>query len=175
MLADDMPLLVCEPSCATALADDLPDLLEDAELAQRVARRVRMLDCFLEQELASGHSTLLWKIPETDAPRHFLVHGHCHQKTMDGGRWTHRLLARIPGAVVTDSEAGCCGMAGTFGYEIEHAGFSRKIAGQRLLPRLGKISGETRVVAIGFPCRHQIADLDGRQPSHVMELIREFL
>ncbi|MBI4936656.1 MAG: FAD-binding protein [Nitrosomonadales bacterium] len=175
MLADNTPLLVCEPSCATALADDLPDLLNDAELARRVARRVRMLDCFLEQELASGRCTLPWKIPETDAPRHFLVHGHCHQKTLDGGRWTHRLLARIPGATVADSEAGCCGMAGAFGYEIEHAGFSRKIASQRLLPRLGKISGETRVVANGFSCRHQIADLGGRQPSHVAELIREFL
>lgn len=175
MLAGETPLLVCEPSCATALADDLPDLLEDAELAQRVASRVRMLDCFLEQELSSGRCTLLWKIPEADAPRHFLVHGHCHQKTLDGGRWTHRLLARIPGAVVTDSEAGCCGMAGAFGYEIEHAGFSRKIAGQRLLPRLDKTSGETRVVANGFSCRHQIADLGGQHPIHVVELVREFL
>lgn len=175
MLAGDTPLLVCEPSCATALADDLPDLLDNAELAQHVARHVRMLDCFLEQELSSGRCTLPWKIPETDAPRHFLVHGHCHQKTLDGGRWTHRLLARIPGATVADSEAGCCGMAGAFGYEIEHAGFSRKIAGQRLLPRLDKTSGETRVVANGFSCRHQIADLGGRQPIHVMELVREFL
>lgn len=58
---------------------------------------------------------------------------------------------------------------------IEHAAFSRKIAGQRLLPRPDKISGETRVVANGFPCRHQIADPGVRQPSHVAELILEFL
>lgn len=175
LLVDDTPLLVCEPSCATALADDLPDLLDDAELARRVASRVQMLDCFLEQELASGRCTLLWKVPGTDAPRHFLVHGHCHQKTLDGGRWAQKLLARIPGAVVSDTEAGCCGMAGSFGYEAEHAELSRIIAGQRLLPRLDKISSETRVVTNGFSCRHQIADLSGRQSVHVIELVREFL
>jgi Fe-S oxidoreductase len=94
LLADDTPWLICEPSCATALADDLPDLLDDAETAQRVASRVQMLDRFLEQELAAGCCTLLWK--ESDVPRQFLVHGHYHQKTLDGGLRTHRLLARIP-------------------------------------------------------------------------------
>lgn len=175
LLADDAPLLVCEPSCASALADDLPDLIDDAELAQRVASRVQMLDFFLEQELASGRCTLPWKAHGRDASLHFLVHGHCHQKTLDGGRWTHRLLARIPGAVVSDTEAGCCGMAGSFGYEAEHAELSRIIASQRLLPRLDKISSETRVVTNGFSCRHQIADLNGRQSRHVIELVQEFL
>ena len=175
LLAGDTPLLVCEPSCASALSDDLPDLLDDTELVQRVASRVRMLDCFLEQELASGRCTLPWKVPEANAPRHFLVHGHCHQKTLDGGRWTHWLLSRIPGAIVADSEAGCCGMAGTFGYEAEHAELSGLIAHQRLLPRLEKIDEGTRIVTNGFSCRHQIAELGECRPVHVMEIIREFL
>ncbi|MDO9372304.1 MAG: FAD-linked oxidase C-terminal domain-containing protein [Gammaproteobacteria bacterium] len=175
LLADGVPLLVCEPSCATALADDLPDLLDDTALAHRVASRVQMLDRFLEQELAADRCTLPWKVPETAAPRRFLVHGHCHQKTLDGGRWTHRLLARIPGAIVVDTEAGCCGMAGAFGYEAEHAELSRIIFGQRLLPRLVESSTGTRVVTNGFSCRHQIADLSERQPGHVMEIIRDFL
>ena len=175
LLADDAPLLICEPSCATALADDLPDLLDDAKLANRVASRVQMLDCFLEQELAAGRCTLSWKALGTDTPVQFLVHGHCHQKTLDGGRWTHQLLTRIPGAVVTDSEAGCCGMAGAFGYEAEHAKLSRKIADQRLLPRLAEISMETHIVTNGFSCRHQISDLSSRQSKHVIELILEFL
>ena len=175
LLTGNSPLLVCEPSCATALADDLPDLLNDAELARRVASRVQMLDHFLEHELSSGHCALHWNVRETGTPRNFLVHGHCHQKTLDGGRWTHRLLARIPGAVVTDSEAGCCGMAGAFGYETEHSGLSRIIASQRLLPQLGKISGVTRIVTNGFSCRRQIVDLSGHQSKHVIELVREFL
>lgn len=175
LLADNVPLLVCEPSCATSLADDLPDLLDDTEFAQRVASRVRMLDCFLEQELAAGRCTLPWKVPNAEAPRQFLVHGHCHQKTLDGGRWTHRLLARIPGAIVSDTDAGCCGMAGAFGYEAEHAELSRIIGGQRLLPRLSQAGVEVRVVANGFSCRHQVADLSDRQSWHVIEMIREFL
>lgn len=175
LLADNVPLLVCEPSCATSLADDLPDLLDDTELAQRVASRVRMLDCFLEQELAAGRCTLPWKVPNAEVPRQFLVHGHCHQKTLDGGRWVHRLLARIPGAIVSDTDAGCCGMAGAFGYEAEHAKLSRIIGGQRLLPRLSQAGVEVRVVANGFSCRHQVADLSGRQSWHVIEMIREFL
>ena len=175
LLADGAPLLICEPSCATALADDLPDLLDDAKLANRVASRVQMLDCFLEQELAAGRCTLSWKALGTDTPVQFLVHGHCHQKTLDGGRWTHQLLTRIPGAAVTDSEAGCCGMAGAFGYEAEHAELSRKIANQRLLPRLDEISMEAHIVTNGFSCRHQITDLSNRRPRHVIELVREFL
>lgn len=175
LLKEGAPLLVCEPSCATALADDLPDLLDDAELAQRVAGRVQMLDRFLEQELSAGNCILQWKLLESEMPRQFLVHTHCHQKTLDGGRWTHRLLARIPGAAVADSEAGCCGMAGSFGYEAEHTGLSHVIAGQRLLPKLNEAGGATRVVTNGFSCRHQIADLSDRRPLHVMEVVREFL
>jgi FAD/FMN-containing dehydrogenase/Fe-S oxidoreductase len=175
MLADGSPLLVCEPSCASALTDDLPDLLDDPALGSRVASRVRMLDHFLEQELAAGRCTLLWRTTVTGVPRRFLVHGHCHQKTLDGGRWTHRLLVRIPGADVDDTEAGCCGMAGAFGYEVEHAALSRKIAGQRLLPRLSRAGTDTQIVSNGFSCRHQIGDLSGRKSLHVAEVIRSFL
>lgn len=175
LLGDGSPLLVCEPSCASALADDLPDLLDDAEQAKRVAGHVQMLDHFLEQELAAGRCTLPWIGPEINFPSHFLVHGHCHQKTLDGGRWTHRLLARIPGAIVEDTGAGCCGMAGSFGYEVEHAELSRKIAAQRLLPKLDKASTDTQVVSNGFSCRHQIDDLSGRKSKHVAEVIRAFL
>ena len=66
-------------------------------------------------------------------------------------------------------------MAGSFGYEIEHAELSRQIAGQRLLPRLAEASAEVQVVTNGFSCRHQIADLSERHPRHVVEVIREFL
>ncbi|MEI6066110.1 MAG: FAD-linked oxidase C-terminal domain-containing protein [Methylococcaceae bacterium] len=175
--AGKAPILICEPSCASALADDLPDLLDDAELAQRVGSRVQMLDHFLEQELAAGRCKLPWRKagPESGAVQYFLVQGHCHQKTLDGGRWTHRLLARIPGAVVQDTEAGCCGMAGAFGYEVEHTELSRIIAGQRLLPCLSTAGIDTQVVSNGFSCRHQIADLSGRKSQHVAEVLRGFL
>lgn len=173
----DLPILVCEPSCASALKDDLPDLLDDIELGKRVAKRVQMIDHFLEQAIANGNCSFPlnnrnMNIGET---KEYLVHAHCHQKSLDGGRWTHRLLARIPGAVVYDTEAGCCGMAGSFGYEIEHEEISRSIASQRLLPELFQASSETHVVSNGFSCRHQISDLSDRRPLHIVEILRDFL
>lgn len=172
----DTPILVCEPSCASALTHDLPDLLDDQALASQVASRVRMLDAFLEQECAAGRIQLPWQTASAkDQPRHFVVHSHCHQKTLDGGRWTHKLLQRIPGAVVSDTHAGCCGMAGSFGYEKEHAELSIKIAQQRLLPALDKMHQEAIVVTNGFSCRHQIADLSSHRPMHAAEALRAFI
>lgn len=175
LTADGASILVCEPSCASALADDLPDLLDDPDLVSRVAGRVIMLDRFLEQELAAGRCELNLHSPVEGEPRLFLVHSHCHQKTLDGGRWTHKLLGRIPGAIVEDSEAGCCGMAGAFGYEVEHAELSRRIAGAKLLPRLDRGGSNIQVVANGFSCRHQIADLSRHKPRHFVEVIRGLL
>lgn len=173
----EAPILVCEPSCASALIDDLPDLLDDAELAQRVAGRVQMFDRFLEQELVSGRCLLPLETKNLRAnePHNFLVHGHCHQKALDGGRWTHKLLARISGAVVQDTEAGCCGMAGSFGYEVEHSVLSQSIAEQRLLPRLSKAEAKTQIVSNGFSCRHQISDLSSYKPKHVAEVLRAYI
>jgi FAD/FMN-containing dehydrogenase/Fe-S oxidoreductase len=168
------PILVCEPSSATALTQDLPDLVADEGLARRVAARVVMWDRFLAEGLASGELELPFKAAER--PVQFLVHTHCHQKQMDRGRWTHQLLSQIPGATVVDSGAGCCGMAGTFGYEVEHAELSRRIAGQRLLPLLEQIfPQESVVVANGFSCRHQIGDLSGHRAVHGAEALRAFI
>lgn len=173
----NVPILVCEPSCASALKDDLLELLDDVELANRVASRVQMFDHFLEQELAANNCILPWKkqTKESDGVQAFLVHSHCHQKAIDGGRWTHQLLARISGSQVQDTEAGCCGMAGSFGYEVEHASLSQAIAEQRLLPCLSKADDSTQIISNGFSCRHQIADLSGRKPRHIAEVLRSFL
>lgn len=172
-LADERtPIVVCEPASASVLTQDLPDLVEDEALARRISRRVVMLDQFLEQGLADGQIRLRWK--PTDSV-HFMVHTHCHQHQMDGGRWTRRLLARIPNATVSDTRAGCCGMAGSFGYEREHAELSRRIAGQKLLPVLQGLPHEAMVVTNGFSCRHQINDLSTHRPIHVAEAIQVFI
>lgn len=170
----EFPILVCEPSCASALTDDLPDLIEDDNLSARVAGRVQMIDHFLEQELSAGRCCLPWKNVPPGELRRFLVHSHCHQKTLDGAQWTHRLLARVPGSLVEDTDAGCCGMAGSFGYESEHVQLSKEIAALRLLPRLAQTTEETVIVANGFSCRHQISDLTDRNPLHVVEVLRNY-
>lgn len=169
------PIVVCEPSCASSLKDDLPDLLDDVDLVRRVAARVVTIEQFLEQELSAGNSRLDFSADAEEKGLQVLVHTHCHQHVVGGASWTHRLLARIPGAVVEDTEAGCCGMAGSFGYEAEHSRLSRDIAAQRLLPRLAEAPDDAVIVANGFSCRHQIADLTARQLVHAVELLGEYI
>jgi Fe-S oxidoreductase len=171
-----VPILVCEPSCASALADDLPDLIDDAKLGARVAACVRPIDQFLGEELAAGRIKLSWGPPR---PRTLLVHGHCHHKAIFDMKPALALLRAIPGATVTAIDAGCCGMAGAFGYEKEHYDLSVKVAEDRFLPALRNAPAGARLVAAGFSCRHQAADLASglavRPAIHPIVAVREAL
>jgi FAD/FMN-containing dehydrogenase/Fe-S oxidoreductase len=167
------PIVVCEPSCASALADDLPDLIDDAALGARVAACIKPVDQFLGEALLAGKLKLPWGPARSST---LLVHGHCHQKALFSLKPGLALLGAIPGARVESIQAGCCGMAGAFGYEKEHYDLSVKIAEDRLLPALNKAfaaGGEaTTVVAGGFSCRHQVADLAGRAAIHPVQAVR---
>ena len=174
----DIPIIVCEPSCASSLADDLLDLLEDQTLAARIADRIVMFDHFIEQELQADNISLNWRVGGEKNSAHFLVHDHCHQKATDGAFWTHKLLQRIPNAVVANTDAGCCGMAGTFGYEKEHFELSNKVAKQRLIPALNDYRDNKQdicVVSNGFSCRHQIEELTGGFSIHIAQALRMYI
>jgi len=164
-----VPIVACEPSCASALVDDLPDLIDDAQLGRRVHDGVQMIDVFLAEAVASGAAPA----PKQAIAGHFLLHGHCHQKALFGTDAMQTLLTSVPGVEVTVLDTGCCGMAGSFGYEAEHAELSRKIAASRLLPALeGARTNGTVVIAPGFSCRHQIADLADLESHHWVETLR---
>ena len=168
-----VPVVVCEPSCASALTDDLPDLIGDRaatgeELGARVADGVTMIDVFLERELDAGRLDLELR---SDAGE-ILIHGHCHQKALYGTAAMKRLLRRVPGLSVTEVDSGCCGMAGAFGYEKEHYELSRKVGEDRLFPALRTLEPSAEIVACGFSCRHQIEHFTGRQARHWVELVR---
>ncbi|MEX2672049.1 MAG: FAD-linked oxidase C-terminal domain-containing protein [Phycisphaeraceae bacterium] len=154
------PILCLEPSCASALRDDLPDLIDDVELGQRVAAHIHMIDVFLEAEgvtLRSRH-------------RELLLHGHCHQKALFGTDAIRRLFAAMPDVHCTEVDAGCCGMAGSFGYE--HYELSRAIGEDRLFPavRSAVRQGQT-VVACGISCRHQLHDFLNVKAKHWVEVV----
>ena len=100
------------------------------------------------------------------------MQGHCHQRALVGMGPTLRLLRRIPGAEVVDLDAGCCGMAGSFGYETEHYEVSRLVGEQRLFPAVREAGPETVVVAPGFSCRLQMRHFTGRAAVHPAELLR---
>ncbi len=101
-----------------------------------------------------------------------LLHGHCHQKALRGSAGSAAALSLVPGLDVTALDAGCCGMAGSFGYEREHFDISEKIANLELLPAL-RAEPDAIVAATGTSCRHQIRDLAGRKALHPLEIIAE--
>ena len=104
-------------------------------------------------------------------PASVLLHGHCHQKSMGLGGPAKTLLSQIPGTSVVDLDAGCCGMAGSFGYAHDHYEVSRAIGERKLFPAVRNKGDESVVVAAGTSCRHQIADFTGKTAIHPAVLL----
>jgi Fe-S oxidoreductase len=168
-----VPIVFFEPSCLSAIREDLPSLLRgDAQRrALRVADRSVLFEEFLEYECEAERV----RLDLNAGPSQVLLHGHCHQKAMGRLAPAKALLSRIPGATVVDLDAGCCGMAGSFGYTREHFEVSRAIAERRLLPAARSVGNDTVLVASGTSCRHQIADFTGTRALHAAELIRSVI
>jgi Fe-S oxidoreductase len=101
-----------------------------------------------------------------------LLHGHCHQKALVGMGPSKRALSLPPNYQVTEVDSGCCGMAGSFGYEAEHYELSLKMAERRLLPAVREATAETMVVAAGLSCRQQIWHGCGRRALHPAQVLR---
>lgn len=167
------PILFCEPSCLSAMREDIPALLrgEARDRAETLARSCLLFEEFVEQQCQAGKIRLELQ----KGPAKVLLHGHCHQKAMGLLAPAKTLLLRLPGCTVVDLDAGCCGMAGSFGYLREHYEVSRKIAEHRLLPAVRNRPPDALVVATGTSCRHQLKDLAGEQAVHPAELLRASL
>jgi Fe-S oxidoreductase len=163
------PIVFCEPSCLSAVREDAPDLLrgEARQKAQAVAR----VSVLFEEFMAPRAGTL----PLRKGPGSILLHGHCHQRSMALVAASRQLLSTIPGAAVTDLEAGCCGMAGSFGYEQRHYEVSRAIAERKLVPAIRGRSADSVVVAAGTSCRHQIHDFADSPALHPAVLLDSLL
>jgi Fe-S oxidoreductase len=167
LAARGVPLVFCEPSCLSAIREDAPALLR-GEL-QRKAKVVAAASKLFEEFAAVSN------FPLRRGPTRILLHGHCHQKAMGLLAPAKTLLERIPGAEVVDLDAGCCGMAGSFGYVKEHFALSEAIAERKLLPAArGMKEGEV-LVASGMSCRHQVHDFTQRNAVHPAQLLRELL
>jgi FAD/FMN-containing dehydrogenase/Fe-S oxidoreductase len=164
------PVIGLEPSCLLTLRDEFLALLPGAE-TQRLAGRAFLIEEFLVQE--GGAAALQRRL--TAAPRRILVHGHCHQKAFSAVAPIVEVLRLMPGAEPELIETSCCGMAGAFGYNAELYPISVQMAELDLMPALRAEDRQTPVVADGFSCRHQIADLGARRARHAVHLIREAL
>ena len=167
-----IPIIGLEPSCILTIKDDFHGLLgvEHSSL-QAVSQVAITLDEFLASHIKNGSLPLVFN----QKKQNFLVHGHCHQKALIGTGPTLAALRAIPEAVVTEIPSGCCGMAGSFGYEEEHYDLSMKIGELRLLPAVRQSALDTLIVANGFSCRHQIAHGTKRSSLHLAEAIAQAL
>jgi Fe-S oxidoreductase/FAD/FMN-containing dehydrogenase len=165
-----VPILGIEPSCVSSLTDDLKDLVPNKMHATKVAEFAMPVEEFLAREVAEGR--LDW--PEGKPKPSYLVHGHCHQKALFSTSPTKALLSQMGNGSkpnVEEVDSGCCGMAGSFGYETEHYRVSQRIGEQRLFPAVRSQKEETGLIANGFSCRHQIREGTGRDAVHIVEAL----
>ena len=154
------------------MREDVPALLrgEEQQQALRIAESCISFEEFLEKRAAEGHVP-----PLKTGPARALLHGHCHQKSMGGLPPAKALLERLTGTTVTDLDAGCCGMAGSFGYAREHFDVSRQIGERRLLPAARALKPDEVLVAAGTSCRQQVSDFTGVRALHPAELLCSLL
>jgi Fe-S oxidoreductase len=166
-------LVFLEPSCLSSLREDVPALLrgDEQRRAQEVAGACVLFEELLERSLGDGSAQLTLRA----GPGTVLLHGHCHQKSLGAVAPAKALLERIPNARVTDLDAGCCGMAGSFGYAREHFEVSKQIGERRLLPAARTLPAGGVLVAAGTSCRQQVKDLANVRAQHPAELLRALL
>ena len=168
-----VPIVGCEPSCLLTLREEHLSLRSERPRAQAVAEQARLVEELLVAAIDDG--SLRLDPGAKVAGSRIVFHGHCHQKALAGTKATVALLERIPGAEVVELDAGCCGMAGSFGFEAEHYELSMQIGETRLFPALRSEDAGTLVAATGVSCRQQIAHGVGREARHPVQIVREAL
>ena len=161
-----------EPSAILGFRDDFLRLATDKDLASDISKRCKTLEEFIEKLADEGavNRDLFTREEKT-----VKYHAHCHQKALSDIRSTHRMLSLPENYSVTMINAGCCGMAGSFGYEKEHYQVSMKIGEQRLFPAIRKSDGNVIIAANGNSCRHQIFDGTKRHAKHPVTVLRNAL
>ena len=168
--AQGIPIIGCEPSCLLTLRDEYPQLAPGPQ-AEAVAKNSFLIDEFLVKLKAEGRLSLEFK----DLEKKLLFHAHCHQRSLAGTASSLDALRLPPGYQVELTNAGCCGMAGSFGYEKEHYDLSMAIGGQALFPAVNAKGPEWEIAVMGVSCREQIEHGAGRKTRHLAEVLADAL
>ena len=171
IISKEEPLVGIEPSAILGFRDEYPALVgsELRGAALSLAPNCLLLDEFIAREAEVGRIT---SDLFTATARTVHLHGHCHQKALVSLDPTFRMLSLPENYTVKIIPSGCCGMAGSFGYESEHYGVSMKVGELVLFPSVRKASKDSLVAAPGTSCRHQIHDGTGRKALHPAEILR---
>ncbi len=163
-----IPVIGTEPSCILTFRDEYPDLLPGNDDAKILAQNSFLLDEYLSKIERTKFLNTSWK---PVGPSVFF-HGHCHQRALVDLEGSIELL-KLAGCSVTESGAGCCGLAGSFGYEKEHYKISESIGEDRLFPAVRGSTTDTVIAVSGVSCKQQIGHFTGRHPRHFAEVLAD--
>ena len=174
VVSSESPLVGIEPSAILGFRDEVPDLVPESLVpaAEELAKHALLIDEFIAREADRGR---IRREAFTQETRTIKLHGHCHQKALASVAPTVKALELPANYKVQVIPSGCCGMAGSFGYEGEHFDISMKIGGLVLLPAVRSAPAETIIAAPGTSCRHQIKDGTGRIAHHPAEILHDAL
>ena len=171
-IAAETPLIGIEPSAILTFRDEYKRLVDDKEAANEIAKNTYLIEEFLADEIQSGNIT---SNQFTTDSKTIKIHNHCHQKALSNQKVTFDILNLPKNYSPTIITSGCCGMAGSFGYEKEHYEVSMKVGEQTLFPSIRKAGQEVLIAANGTSCRHQIKDGTGREAEHPIRILKKAL
>lgn len=172
IISSEVPLVGIEPSAIVMFKDEYIRLADDMESAKQLALNSLTFEEFFSKEFKKGN---IKSSSFTTASQQLKIHGHCQQKSLTGTHPTFEMLNIPQNYSPTIMNTGCCGMAGSFGYEKEHYEISMQIGENSLFPKVRAASTDTIIVAAGTSCRHQIKDGTSREALHPISVLRRAL
>lgn len=172
LITNKTPLIGIEPSAILTFRDEYIRLADDVNSAKIIAKNTFTIEEFLQNEFEKGN---IRANQFTTEKKSIKIHGHCHQKALSSTQATFSILNIPENYSPTIMNTGCCGMAGSFGYEKEHYKISMQVGEDTLFPKIRNTSKETEIIASGTSCRHQILDGTKRQAKHPITVLREAL
>ena len=171
-ISGQTPLIGIEPSAILTFKDEYLRLADDIDSAKKLAENIFLIDEFIANETEAGTITSTSFSAEAKTVK---LHVHCHQKALSTIDFPFKLLSLPKNYSVSIINSGCCGMAGSFGYEKEHYETSMKMGELSLFPKIRKTDSTTLIAATGTSCRHQIKDGTNRTALHPISILREAL
>ena len=170
LITNKTPLIGIEPSAILTFRDEYIRLADDVNSAKIIAKNTFTIEEFLQNEFEKGN---IRTNQFTTEKKSIKIHGHCHQKALSTTHATFSILNIPENYSPTIMNTGCCGMAGSFGYEKEHYKISMQVGEDTLFPKIRNTSKETEIIASGTSCRHQILDGTNRYAKHPITVLRE--
>ncbi|MRX67550.1 hypothetical protein SAMN06265349_1011242 [Flavobacterium resistens] len=172
LISAKAPLIGIEPSTILTFRDEYLRLASDKESAERISQNAFTIEEFFKKEIIDGKIT-----PDSfsEETKEIKIHGHCHQKSLSSVEATFVMLNLPKNNTVTIYNSGCCGMAGSFGYEKEHYKVSMQMGEDTLFPKVRNTAENVKIAAAGTSCRHQIYDGTKREAQHPVSILRSCL